>query len=160
MRLVVVAVGKASAGPERELVKHYLDRAGKAGRALGFTAIDLVELGESRLGTAAERRKAEALAILRVVPPGALLIALDERGENLSSAAFAEGLARFRDEGQAAIVCAIGGPDGHGPDLLAAARLKLAFGAATWPHLLARVLLAEQIYRAITILAGHPYHRE
>lgn len=159
MRLVVVAVGKASAGPERELVRHYLDRAGRAGRALGFTSIDHVELGESRLGTASERRAAEAADILRIVPPGAALIALDERGENLTSAAFAERLARLRDDGHAAIACAIGGPDGHGPALLAAARLKLAFGAATWPHLLARVLLAEQIYRAMTILAGHPYHR-
>ncbi|MDQ4062188.1 MAG: 23S rRNA (pseudouridine(1915)-N(3))-methyltransferase RlmH [Pseudomonadota bacterium] len=159
MRLLIAAVGHARAGPERVLAEDYVDRARRLAPRLGFRGLDLVEIEESRRRDAEERRSEEAAALLAATPEGAVLLALDERGENLPSAAFARRLAALRDAGRPGTAFLIGGPDGHGSELRRRAELTLAFGAATWPHLLVRVLLAEQIYRALTILAGHPYHR-
>ena len=159
MRLLIAAVGRARAGPERALVENYVGRARRLAPRLGFRGLDLVEIDESRRRDTEALRSEEAVALLAAVPEGAALLALDEHGENLPSAAFAHRLAALRDAGRPGTAFLIGGPDGHGAELRKRAEFTLAFGAATWPHLLVRVLLAEQIYRALTILAGHPYHR-
>ena len=158
MQMTIAAIGRMKAGPERELAERYVDRVNKAGRRLGLS-LSVREIAESRAGSAAERKAQEAAALLAGLPPGAVLVALDETGKNLDSRAFAGTLARWRDDGTAGLVFAIGGADGFGADVLAAARLRLALGAMTWPHQLVRLMLAEQVYRAVTILTGHPYHR-
>lgn len=159
MRLRIVAVGRLKAGPERDLVERYLDRAAKSGRALGFTRLDGKELTESRAARADDRRAEEATAVLGEIDAGAALVVLDETGRSIGSAEFARFLAERRDAGAAEIAFAIGGPDGHGEAVRRRADLTIAFGAMTWPHQLVRLMLAEQIYRALTILSGHPYHR-
>ena len=159
MRITIAAIGRLKAGPERDLFERFVHRASAAGRRLGLT-VELREFPESRAGTSALRKEQEAAAILAALPAGAILAALDERGRGLDSAGFAERLAKWRDGGAGSLVFALGGADGHGPALLARADLSLSFGPMTWPHQLARVMLAEQIYRATTILSGHPYHRE
>ena len=159
MQMTIAAIGRMKAGPERELAERYRDRVNKAGRRLGLS-LATREIPESRAGSAAERTDQEAAALLASRPPGAVLVALDENGRNLDSRAFAGEIGKWRDDGAAALVFAIGGADGLGPEILAAARLRLALGAMTWPHQLVRLMLAEQLYRAVTILAGHPYHRD
>ncbi len=159
MQMTIAAIGRMKAGPERELAERYVGRVDKAGRRLGLS-ISVREFAESRAGSAAERKDQEATALLAALPPGAVLVALDESGKNLDSRAFAGRLSGWRDDGVAALVFAIGGADGLGPALLETARLRLALGAMTWPHQLVRLMLAEQIYRAVTILSGHPYHRD
>ncbi len=158
MKLTIVAVGRLKAGPERTLTDRYLDRVVKAGRRVGLN-VGQRELIESRATGATARMTQEATAILALRPPGAPLVALDETGRNLTSQQFAGLLAEWRDGGKTEVVLAIGGPDGHGQGVLEAASLRLAFGAMTWPHQFVRPMLSEQIYRAVTILAGHPYHR-
>ena len=159
MRLVVVAVGRLKQGPERELAERYRARFDDIGRKLGFRGLEIHEIPESRARDAATRMTEEAAAIAAHVPEKYLLVALDERGKNIDSAAFAGHLARFRDQSAGSTIFAIGGADGLSPDLRRKAELTMAFGAATWPHQMVRVMLLEQIYRAATILAGHPYHR-
>lgn len=159
MRLLLACVGRLKSGAESELCARYIGRAASCARAVGLPDVSLREIPESRAGRAADRKAAESRALLDLRPPGARLIALDERGRHLTSAGFAADLAAARDGGTPAYMIAIGGPDGHDPTLLAAADLSLALGAMTWPHQLARALAAEQIYRALTILSGHPYHR-
>lgn len=156
---MIAAVGRLKSGPERELCERYIDRSQKAGRSLGLTRIEIREWSESRAARSEDRRAEEAVAILAEISPTAKLILLDEQGANPGSVAFAEMIAGFRDGGTADLVFAIGGPDGHGPALKARADRTIAFGAMTWPHQIVRMLLAEQIYRATTILSGHPYHR-
>lgn len=158
MQITIAAVGRLKAGPERELFDRYIERAGQSGRSLGLT-LRLRELTESRAQRADERMAQEAAALLELVPDGARLLALDERGDTMTSDAFATWLGRERDAGQREIVLAIGGADGHGAAVRSRADRLLAFGAMTWPHQLVRILLAEQVYRATTILSGHPYHR-
>lgn len=157
MRLVLIAVGRLKAGPEAELAARYGDRAVKAGRALGFKGPDVVVLDESRLPETAARKAEEAAAIRR--HKAGRLILLDERGKSLGSADFAAKLGRWKDAGEAAATLVVGGPDGLDPALQAEADLTLSFGALTWPHQLVRIMAMEQLYRAMTILAGHPYHR-
>jgi 23S rRNA (pseudouridine1915-N3)-methyltransferase len=159
MKCIIAAVGRQKAGPETELVARYLDRASKAGRALGITSLDVIELNESRARSAEERKFQEAEQLLKALPDHCTLIALDERGKTITSPAFAQIIDTERNSGQGAIAFALGGPDGHGQPLISRASRSLSFGAMTWPHQIARILLAEQIYRAITILSGHPYHR-
>ena len=159
MKVTVIAVGRLKSGPERELLDRYVDRASRAGRQLGL-AFDLRELHESDARSAAARKDEEASAILGAVPTGAPLIVLDERGKALDSRGFADRLAAWRDSGTRDLAIAIGGADGLGDAVLSAADLRLAFGALTWPHQLVRILLAEQLYRTVTILSGHPYHRD
>lgn len=157
MRLILVAVGRTKAGPETELAARYQDRAAKAGKALGFRSIDSVTLDESRAADAATRKVEEAMAIRRA--RAGRLVVLDERGRSMGSADFATLFGRWKDHGEDAATLVIGGPDGVEPALREEADLVLSFGAMTWPHQLVRVMAMEQLYRAITILSGHPYHR-
>ncbi len=159
MRIVVIAVGRLKQGPERELAERYRERFEDIGRKLGFRGLEVHELAESRARDAATRISEEAAAITAAIPERSVLVCLDERGQNLDSATFANHLGRWRDEAAPTAVFVIGGADGLSPDLRRRAKLGLAFGAATWPHQIVRILLLEQLYRAATILAGHPYHR-
>ena len=135
------------------------ERFGELGRKLGFRSLEIHEIPESRARDAAGRINEEAAAISAKIPEKSILVALDERGDSIDSSGFARHLGRWRDESVANTFFLIGGADGLSPDLRRKAKLKLAFGAATWPHQIVRVMLLEQIYRAATILAGHPYHR-
>jgi 23S rRNA (pseudouridine1915-N3)-methyltransferase len=159
MRLVVIAIGRLKQGPERELAERYRERFDDLGRKLGFRGLEIHEISESRARDAAARMTEEAAAISAQIPEKSVVVALDERGDGLDSAAFARHLGRWRDESVANTIFVIGGADGLLPDLRRKAKLRVAFGAATWPHQMVRVMLLEQIYRAATILAGHPYHR-
>jgi 23S rRNA (pseudouridine1915-N3)-methyltransferase len=159
MRLVVIAIGRLKHGPERELAERYRERFDDIGRKLGFRGLEIHEISESRARDAATRMAEEAAAISALTPEKYVLIALDERGKSIDSAAFAQHLVRFRDEGVANTIFTIGGADGLSPELRRKAKFTIAFGAATWPHQMVRVMLLEQLYRAATILAGHPYHR-
>jgi 23S rRNA (pseudouridine1915-N3)-methyltransferase len=159
MRLVVIAIGRLKQGPERELAERYQKRFDDIGRKLGFRGVEMVEIPESRARDAATRIAEEAAAILAATPEKSVLVTLDERGENTDSAAFARQLERWRDQSVSSTVFVIGGADGLSPDLRRNGKLAIAFGAATWPHQMVRIMLLEQLYRAATILAGHPYHR-
>lgn len=159
MRLAVIAIGRLKQGPERELSDRYRGRFDDIGRRLGFRGLDVHEIPESRARDSEQRIREEAASILALIPQEALLVALDERGKNIDSVAFAAHLGRWRDESVANTVFVVGGADGLSPELRRRVKLSVAFGAATWPHQIVRVMLLEQIYRAATILAGHPYHR-
>lgn len=159
MRLTIIAIGKLKQGPERELAQRYHARFEETGRKLGFRGLALHELPESRARDAATRIAEEAAAIAALIPDRAALIAMDERGDNIDSAKLATTLGRWRDESMPETIFMIGGADGLSPELRRKATMRLAFGAATWPHQMVRVMLLEQVYRAATILAGHPYHR-
>lgn len=159
MRIAIHAVGRLKAGPERDLADRYLDRCDKAGRAIGIAGIAVREVPESRAREAPVRKDEEAAALLADLTPGALLVALDERGDLPTSERFAALLGEARDRGTPETVLMIGGPDGHGPAVLSRAGHRISFGRLTWPHQIVRILAAEQVYRAITILSGHPYHR-
>jgi 23S rRNA (pseudouridine1915-N3)-methyltransferase len=159
MRLVIVSIGRLKQGPERELAERYRERFDDIGRKLGFRGLDIHEIPESRARDAATRMAEEAAAISSAIPDKSVLVALDERGDNLGSEGFARHLGRWRDEAIGNTIFAIGGADGLSPELRGKAKLRIAFGSATWPHQMVRVMLLEQIYRAATILAGHPYHR-
>jgi len=147
------------AGPERELADRYLDRLAKSGPAIGLEFAGVHEIPESRARTASERKREEARKLLELLGDGALIL-LDERGKNLPSREIGARLASFRDAGTRQLVIAVGGPDGFEDELKPKADLSVSFGAQTWPHQLVRVMLAEQLYRAVTILSGHPYHRD
>ena len=159
MKIVVISIGRLKQGPERELAERYRERFDDIGRKLGFRGLEVHEIPESRARDAASRIAEEATAIAALMPEKCVLVALDERGKNIDSAAFARELGRWRDEGLGNTIFTIGGADGLSPDLQAKAKLRIAFGSATWPHQMVRVMLLEQLYRAATILAGHPYHR-
>jgi 23S rRNA (pseudouridine1915-N3)-methyltransferase len=154
VRLGVIAIGKPGRGPEATLAADYAERATLAGRTLGLGPLELIDLEPRKPG-----KGPEADLILKAAE-GAHLIACDERGRSYSSRAFADHLAAMRDRGERRLVFAIGGADGLDESVRAAAASTLAFGPQTWPHALARAMLAEQIYRAVTILAGSPYHRD
>ena len=155
MRLHVCAVGRLRAGPERDLVDDYYMRLDRTGRSLGLGPVAELEVEDKKnLGMAAE-----AVLLERAIPAGALIATLDERGKVLSSPEFAEQLARWRDGGRQDVAFVIGGADGIDPGLRARAEFSLSFGRMVWPHMLVRVMLAEQMYRAATILGGGPYHR-
>jgi 23S rRNA (pseudouridine1915-N3)-methyltransferase len=159
MRIVVIAVGRLKQGPERDLAETYRKRAAATGRSLGLRDIEILEIRESRAPDAERRRVEESIAIANVIPDRAVLVMLDERGDNLDSATLAARLREWRAEDRAAVCFAIGAADGLADSLRQRANLKLAFGAATWPHQLVRIMLLEQVYRSATILSGHPYHR-
>lgn len=154
MRLTILAVGRLARSPEVELVKLYVDRATAAGRSLGLGPVEVIEVEARKPGKAAEAE------VLKPHLSDAHIIACDERGTARSSRDFAAEIARLRDQGVRRLVFMIGGADGLDPALVAQANGKLAFGPQTWPHALARAMLAEQVYRAVTILAGGPYHRD
>ncbi len=159
MRVIVICIGRLKQGPERELAERYRERFDDLGRKLGFRGLELHEISESRARDAATRMAEEAAAISALLPEKYVLVALDERGDNVDSASFARHLGRWRDQSVANTIFVIGGADGLSPELQRKAKLRIAFGSATWPHQMVRVMLLEQIYRAATILAGHPYHR-
>ncbi|MBB5053351.1 23S rRNA (pseudouridine1915-N3)-methyltransferase [Afipia massiliensis] len=159
MRIVVIAIGRLKQGPERELADRYRERFDDIGRKLGFRGLEIHEIPESRARDVAARMADEAAAISALIPDKSSIIALDERGETIDSAAFARHLGRWRDESVPTAVFLIGGADGLSPELRRKVKLSVAFGKATWPHQMVRVMLLEQIYRAATILSGHPYHR-
>ena len=155
MRVHLIAVGRLRAGPERDLVDDYKTRFDRSGRPLGLGPLVEVEVEDKKsLGMAAE---ADLLA--RAIPAGALVVVLDERGALMTSPEFAAQLARWRDDGRQDLALVIGGADGIDPDLRGKADAALSFGKMVWPHLLVRVMVAEQLYRAVTILGGGPYHR-
>lgn len=154
MKLAIAAIGRPGRGPEATLAEDYARRAALSGRALGLGPLDLIDLEPKKPGKAAEAE------LLLAAAEGAHLIACDERGRTYSSRAFAEHVAALRDQGERRLVFVIGGADGLDESVRRAARSTLAFGPQTWPHALARAMLAEQIYRAVTILAGSPYHRD
>lgn len=154
MRLQILAIGKLARSPETELVKTYVERATNAGRSLGLGPVEVIEVEARKPGKAAE---ADAL---RSHLTDAHVIACDEHGQARPSRAFADEIATLRDRGVRRLVFLIGGADGLAPELLAQAHGKLAFGPQTWPHAMARAMLAEQVYRAVTILTGSPYHRD
>ncbi|EAQ03226.1 hypothetical protein OB2597_13818 [Pseudooceanicola batsensis HTCC2597] len=155
MKLTICAVGRLRKGPEADLIDDYLTRATRTGRALGLGPASVSEVDDRKGGGMA----AEAALLDRALPARARVVALDERGSMISSPDFASTLADWRDDGAQDAAFLIGGADGLDPTLRARADLTLSFGRMVWPHMLARVMLAEQLYRATTILAGSPYHR-
>lgn len=158
MRVSVVAVGRLKDSAERGLADRYIDRLDRVGRSIGLGPVDEVEIAESRVHKAVARRDEEAAALLSRVPERARIIVLDAGGRQMTSEDFAALIARWRDEGTPSVAFLIGGPDGHGA-AVSRGDLTLSLGRMTLPHGLARVVLAEQLYRSATILAGHPYHR-
>ena len=155
MRVHLCAVGRLRSGPERALVDDYLQRFDRTGRALALgPAVEHEVEDKKNAGMAAE-----AALLSRAIPAGSVLITLDERGKLLSSPDFAARLAAWRDGGRQDVAFVIGGADGIDPALRAQADLSISFGAMVWPHMLVRVMLAEQLYRAASILSGEPYHR-
>jgi 23S rRNA (pseudouridine1915-N3)-methyltransferase len=155
VKITLLAVGRLGRAAEAMLAKDYAERATAAGRALGLGPVDILEIESKKPG-----KDAEADAIVAGLPDGAYLIACDEHGTAHTSRAFSDHIAKLRDGGERRLVIAIGGADGLSPRILSAARETLAFGVQTWPHALVRAMLAEQVYRAVTILAGSPYHRD
>ncbi len=156
MRVHVIAVGRLRAGPQKTLIDDYLTRFDRTGRALGLGPVSVTEVDDRKGGGMA----GEAVLLRRAVPDGAMIVALDERGRAESSPEFASRLAGWRDQGRSDLAILIGGADGIDPALRAEAGFALSFGRMVWPHMLVRVMLAEQLYRAASILAGAPYHRE
>lgn len=159
MKLGLVAVGRLKSGPEQSLCARYDERREALGRTIGLPCLPTVEIGESRARRPEDRKAEEGRAILSGLPPDATLILCDERGTSETSEAFAARLARWRDASRPAAILVIGGADGLDPALHARADYVLSFGAFTIPHQIVRILASEQLYRAMTILAGHPYHR-
>lgn len=156
MRLIIAVVGRLRDGPEAAMSADYVARAAAAGRQLGFKSVELIEVEGKPPGD----QRAEAAALYRATPEASRKILLDERGAEWASRQLAEKLARWRDDGVPAATFWIGGADGASQSLKDQADEKLAFGRQTWPHRLVRVMISEQIYRAITILSGNPYHRD
>lgn len=159
MRISLIAVGRLKAGPERQLAERYAERFGQTGRAQGLEGLRLIEIPESPARQATERMAQEAKAIVAEIAEGSLLLLFDERGKPQSSTGFAQWLAGARDSGRRDLSIIIGGADGLDPSLRERATAILSFGGMTLPHQLVRVLVLEQLYRAVTILSGHPYHR-
>ncbi len=155
MRVSLCVVGRLRSGPERELLDDYLTRFDRTGRALGLGPVQVLEVEDKKGGG----MEAEAELLRRTIPEGAVLVTLDERGKMLTSPQFADRMADWRDAGQRDMALVIGGADGISPALRAEADFSISFGKMVWPHMLVRVMVAEQLYRAASILAGSPYHR-
>jgi len=163
MKLTLCAVGKLGATVENTLVKDYLNRATLTGRGLGISPVDLLEVEVkkgAKAATSALLKAQEMEAIKTALGEGGILITCDEHGEQLTSRQIAQRLNTYKDRGERRVTFLIGGADGLDPALLKASAFSLAFGPQTWPHALVRIMLAEQMYRATTILAGLPYHRD
>lgn len=146
-------------GPEQELADRYFDRFAKSATPLGLGFAKLYEIPESRAQTASQRMEEEGARLLEFLGETHRLIVLDERGKTMGSPEFSDKIALMRDNGTRNLTIALGGPDGHAEKIRQQADLLLSFGSMTWPHQIARILIAEQLYRASTILSGHPYHR-
>jgi 23S rRNA (pseudouridine1915-N3)-methyltransferase len=160
MKLTILCVGRLKDDAEAAIVERYIQRLSQIGAQLGFGPATVIDLPESRARTPAERKAAEIEALRKRIPAGAQIFALDEHGRTLSSAEFSAKLREVRDFGLKNLCFIIGGPDGLDPDFVREADLTISFGRMTLPHGLVRAVLAEQLYRAATIIAGHPYHRE
>jgi 23S rRNA (pseudouridine1915-N3)-methyltransferase len=156
LRLIIVSVGRLRDAPDAALARDYITRAANAGRQIGFKAVELTEVEAKPHGDV----RLEAQALFRATPDDGRRILLDERGAEWSSRQLAEKLARWRDDGVPNVTFWIGGADGVSQSVRDNADEKLAFGRQTWPHRLVRVMIAEQVYRALTILCGTPYHRD
>lgn len=159
MKLAIAAIGKMRNDPSAALTEDYVRRARETGRHIGFNDMTLLEYDAPRGLEGDRRRDWESQKLLASIPADAVSVCLDERGNNVTSTHLAKYLEKHRDDGRANTVFLIGGADGHDPAVTAQSDLIIAFGKATWPHMLVRAMLAEQIYRAMTILSGHPYHR-
>lgn len=159
MKIGLFAVGRLKSGPEKELASRYLERFARTGPAVSLEFGRVTEVNESRASSADTRKREEAGFLEKALGDGALLILLDERGKALDSPAFANLLGKYRDQGKREMLIAIGGADGLDPALYDRADAIVNLGSMTWPHQLVRILIAEQLYRAVTILSGHPYHR-
>jgi 23S rRNA (pseudouridine1915-N3)-methyltransferase len=155
MRISIVAVGRLRAGPEKTLLDDYLTRFDRTGRALGLGPARVIEVEDKKNAGMG----AEAALLRKALPKGAVICTLDERGRVMSSPDFAKKLGGWRDAGRQDLALIIGGADGIDPDLRSQADFSISFGSMVWPHMLVRVMLAEQLYRAATILSGGPYHR-
>jgi 23S rRNA (pseudouridine1915-N3)-methyltransferase len=156
---MIAAVGRLKTRPESELVNDYAERIRAAGRSLGVTEFKITEVEAPKRASGDVRKEREGALLLGALGPGAKRAILDERGKDHSSESLAKMIAKWRDQGAPEIAFLIGGADGHSDSVRESADALLAFGRATWPHLLVRAMLCEQIYRAMTILSGHPYHR-
>jgi 23S rRNA (pseudouridine1915-N3)-methyltransferase len=159
MRIQVGAVGRLKPGPERKLADAYLERTIALGRGAGISPVSVAEIAESRAATADLRMADEAARLRAGLPDEAMTVALDGGGRDITSEEFAALIGRWRDGGTGTLAFLIGGPDGLSADIKATAGYRLALGRMTWPHRLARIMLLEQIYRSVTILVNHPYHR-
>ncbi|HAK63222.1 MAG TPA: 23S rRNA (pseudouridine(1915)-N(3))-methyltransferase RlmH [Alphaproteobacteria bacterium] len=166
MRILIAAVGRSQKGAaETAAALNYLHQAGHLGAPMGFGPMTLREVEDRsrnsrpNSGEILRSRQREAELLLAEMPKGAKLAALDETGREMSSREFANWLGGTKDQGLRDLVFAIGGADGHGPSLLERSDITLSLGKLTWPHMLVRLMLTEQIYRAVSILANHPYHR-
>ncbi|PLS22857.1 23S rRNA (pseudouridine(1915)-N(3))-methyltransferase RlmH [Neptunicoccus cionae] len=155
MRLHIIAVGRLRKGPELDLISDYLDRFNKSGRALGLGPVSVIEVEDKKNAGMA----AEAELLRKAIPKGATTMIMDERGKLLSSVDFSDKLGQWRDTGTQDLAILIGGADGLAPDLRAEADFALSFGKMVWPHMLVRVMLSEQLYRAASIMGNAPYHR-
>ena len=155
MRLRIIAIGRLRNGPEKDLIEDYIARFNRTGRPLGLGPVEFSELEDKKGGGKA----AEGALLSKAIPSGAAVIALDEHGTLQTSPDFSQNLARIRDQAPSELIFVIGGAEGLAPEVLARADAKLSFGKMVWPHMLARVMLTEQLYRAASILSGGPYHR-
>ena len=160
MRIIVGAIGKLKNGPEGELVARYAERFSQTGRNLGLTGPDIVELPESRLGNAAQRKREEFFRLKEKLPDKAVIITFDERGKSLTSREFSAIIRKFADQGTVDLALLIGGPDGFDETVREEVDQVISFGKLTIPHQIVRILVMEQLYRAATILSNHPYHRD
>ena len=155
MRVHIVAVGRLRAGPERDLIDDYLTRFDRTGRALALGPANVIEVEDKKNAGMG----AEAALLEKAIPNGALICIMDERGKVMTSPDFADQLGGWRDQGRQDVAFVIGGADGLDPAFRAKADAALSFGKMVWPHMLVRVMLSEQLYRAASILSGSPYHR-
>jgi 23S rRNA (pseudouridine1915-N3)-methyltransferase len=159
MRLSVAAIGRLKTGPEKLMADDYRKRIEVMGRKAGITALKIGEWAESQAGSAKQRMEEEAQTLWSAVPAAALTMVLDERGKSLSSEDFADRIRKCADNGVHDIVFMIGGPDGHAAQTREKATEIMALGPMVWPHRLVRIMLLEQVYRSVTIMVNHPYHR-
>jgi 23S rRNA (pseudouridine1915-N3)-methyltransferase len=159
LRVSIIAVGRLKPGPERTIATDYLTRAEGLGRKCGISRFGITEFAESQASSPAARMAEEGRFVSAALSPRGFSVVLDEKGKALTSEDFAGFLRRHLDGGTPELSFLIGGPDGHAPDIRESAGLLMSFGPMTWPHRLVRVMLLEQLYRALTIIAGHPYHR-
>ena len=155
MRIRISAIGRVTRGPEADLIATYQKRFDQTGRHIGLGPLDIIAAEAKRA-----ERVSEAETLSKSIPSGAIVVAMDERGKTLASPEFARLLGDWRDQGRSSVCFLIGGADGIHKDLRTSADYKLSFGKMVWPHLLARAMLCEQLYRASSILSGGPYHRE
>ena len=159
MRITVAAVGRLKRAPEEALSRDYAERIGKLGRQVGVTGINIIEVPESGAQSAVQRKAEEARALQAKWSGKPVIVTLDEHGQSLTSVAFSKFISSHLQAGTQEMGFLIGGPDGLDASLIESAHKSICLGAMTWPHRLVRVMLTEQIYRAVTILANHPYHR-